>query len=168
MNAHPDFMRASPASAGSTLELRGIAKNFGTVAALQSVSLTARPGELLAVTGPSGAGKTTLCRVVAGLEPPDKGHCRIAERDVDGVPPGRRHVAYMFESYALYPHMTVRDNVMSPLVAPNGRGRDEAAVDALLELLEIRASRRAAAVATVRGARSNAWRWRASSCSSRW
>jgi multiple sugar transport system ATP-binding protein len=89
------------------------------------------------VTGPSGAGKTTLCRVVAGLETPDKGHCRIAERDVDGIPAGRRRVAYMFESYALYPHMTVRDNVMSPLLAPNGRGRDDAAVDALLALLEI-------------------------------
>jgi multiple sugar transport system ATP-binding protein len=138
MNAHPVFLRAPAAGIGSTLELRGISKNFGPVAALQSVSLTVRPGEVLAVTGPSGAGKTTLCRVVAGLETPDKGHCRIAERDVDGVPPGRRRVAYMFESYALYPHMTVRDNVMSPLIAPNGRGRDEAAVDALLELLEIR------------------------------
>jgi multiple sugar transport system ATP-binding protein len=138
MNAHPDFMRASAAGAGSALELRGICKSFGPVAALQSVSLTVRPGELLAVTGPSGAGKSTLCRVVAGLETPDKGHCRIGERDVDGVPAGRRHVAYMFESYALYPHMTVRDNVMSPLIAPNGRGRDSAAVDALLELLEIR------------------------------
>jgi multiple sugar transport system ATP-binding protein len=138
MNAHPDFMRAPAAGAGSALELRGISKSFGPVAALQSVSLTVRPGELLAVTGPSGAGKSTLCRVVAGLETPDKGHCRIAERDVDGVPASRRHVAYMFESYALYPHMTVRDNVMSPLIAPNGRGRDSAAVDALLELLEIR------------------------------
>jgi ABC-type sugar transport system ATPase subunit len=138
MNAHPDFMRAPAAGAGSALELRGISKSFGPVAALQSVSLTVRPGELLAVTGPSGAGKSTLCRVVAGLETADKGHCRIAERDVDGVPAGRRRVACMFESYALYPHMTVRDNVMSPLIAPNGRGRDSAAVDALLELLEIR------------------------------
>jgi multiple sugar transport system ATP-binding protein len=138
VNAHPDFMRAPTASAGSSLELRGISKNFGPLAALQSVSLTVRPGELLAVTGPSGAGKTTLCRVVAGLETPDKGHCRIADRDIDGVAAGRRRVAYMFESYALYPHMTVRDNVMSPLLAPNGRGRDNAAVDALLELLEIR------------------------------
>jgi multiple sugar transport system ATP-binding protein len=138
MNAHPDFMRASAGGAGSSLELLGICKNFGPVAALQSVSLTVRPGEVLAVTGPSGAGKTTLCRVVAGLETLDKGHCRIADRDVDGVSAGRRRVAYMFESYALYPHMTVRDNAMSPLLAPNGRGRDDAAVDALLELLEIR------------------------------
>jgi multiple sugar transport system ATP-binding protein len=137
MNAHPDFMRAPAAGAGSALELRGISKSFGPVAALQSVSLAVRPGELLAVTGPSGAGKTTLCRVVAGLETPDKGHCRIADRDVDAVPAGRRRVAYMFESYALYPHMTVRENVMSPLLAPNGRGRDGAAVDALLALLEI-------------------------------
>jgi multiple sugar transport system ATP-binding protein len=138
MNAHPDFLRAPAAGTGSALELRGIAKSFGQVAALQSVSLTVRPREVLAVTGPSGAGKTTLCRVVAGLETPDKGHCRIGERDVDGIAAGRRRVAYMFESYALYPHMTVRDNVMSPLIAPNGRGLDGAAVDTLLELLEIR------------------------------
>jgi multiple sugar transport system ATP-binding protein len=96
MNAHPDFMRAPAAGAGSVLELRGICKSFGPVAALQSVSLTARPGQVFAVTGPSGAGKTTLCRVIAGLETPDRGHCRIADRDLDGVPAGRRRVAYMF------------------------------------------------------------------------
>ncbi len=138
MNAHPGTLRAGGADVVGDLELRGICKNFGTVAALQAVSLLVRPGELLAVTGPSGAGKTTLCRVIAGLELPEKGHCRIAGRDVDAVPAGRRRIAYMFESYALYPHMTVRANVMSPLIAPNGRGADGAVVDRLLELLEIR------------------------------
>ncbi len=137
MNVHAGFARGAVAETPCDLEVRGITKNFGTVAALRSVSLAARPGELLAVTGASGAGKTTLCRIIAGLETPDKGSCRIAGRDVTFVAPGRRHIAYMFESYALYPHMTVRANVMSPLLAPNGRGADVAAVDALLALLEI-------------------------------
>ncbi len=137
MNVHPGFSRGPAAETSCDLEIRGIAKNFGDVAALQSVSLAARPGELLAVTGPSGAGKTTLCRIIAGLETPDKGTCRIAGRDVTFVAPGRRHIAYMFESYALYPHMTVRANVMSPLLAPNGRGAGVAVVDELLALLEI-------------------------------
>src|SRR3954452_16015897 len=94
--------------------------------------------KLLAITGPSGAGKTTLCRIIAGLETPDAGVCRIAGRDVASVLAAARRVSYMFESYALYPHLTVRENVMSPLIAPNGRGTDIGGVDVLLDLLEIR------------------------------
>ena len=125
-------------SVAHQIELGDVSKTFATVRALDSVSLAARAGELLAITGPSGAGKTTLCRIVAGLETPDAGVCRIAGRDVGPVPAAARRVAYMFESYALYPHLTVRENVMSPLVAPNGRGTDIGVVDALLDVLEIR------------------------------
>jgi multiple sugar transport system ATP-binding protein len=115
------------------VELHGISKRFKQTPALRDVSFAVAAGEVLALTGPSGAGKTTLCRVVAGLEAPDHGHCRIAGADVGDVPPGRRRVAFMFESYALYPHLTVRRNVASPLTAPNGDRRDAAAVNALID-----------------------------------
>jgi multiple sugar transport system ATP-binding protein len=138
VNVHAGFMRTAPAELPHGVELREISKSFAAVQAVASVSLTGRPGELLAVTGPSGAGKTTLCRIIAGLETPDEGICRIAGRNVAAVPAASRRVAYMFESYALYPHLTVRQNVMSPLIAPNGRGGDAGSVDVLLDLLEIR------------------------------
>jgi len=119
------------------LELRNISKTFGNATALNSVTLTVAPGELVAVTGPSGAGKTTLCRIIAGLETPDAGCCRIGGYDMAGVGPGRRRIGYMFESYALYPHMTVRQNVMSPIMAPNRQGFGLMSVEGLLSLLEV-------------------------------
>jgi len=125
----------------SGLRIAAVAKRFGTAQALAGVSLEVAPGEVVALTGPSGAGKTTLCRIVAGLEQPDAGSCAIEGRDVLALPPGRRRVAYMFESYALYPHLTVAANVASPLRAPNGGNRPaaeiEAAVAAALELVGI-------------------------------
>jgi ABC-type sugar transport system ATPase subunit len=138
VNAHAGFTLGATAKASRGLDLCEVSKTFGSVTALFSVSISVRPGELLAITGPSGAGKTTLCRIVAGLERPDSGACRIGGHDVAATPPGSRRVAYMFESYALYPHMTVRQNVMSPLVAPNGKRGEARGVDDLLDLLEIR------------------------------
>ena len=138
MNVHAGLRPTMPVELAHQIELCDVSKTFAAVRALDSVSLAARTGELLAITGPSGAGKTTLCRIIAGLETPDAGVCRIAGRDVASVPAAARRVAYMFESYALYPHLTVRENVMSPLVAPNGRGTDIGVVDALLDVLEIR------------------------------
>ena len=138
MNVHAGLRPTTPAEVAHQIELGDVSKTFAAVRALDSVSLAARAGELLAVTGPSGAGKTTLCRIVAGLETPDAGVCRIAGRDVASIPASARRVGYMFESYALYPHLTVRENVMSPLMAPNGRGTDIGGVDALLDVLEIR------------------------------
>ena len=138
MNVHAGLRPTTPAELAHQIELGDVSKTFAAVRALDSVSLTARAGELLAITGPSGAGKTTLCRIIAGLETPDAGVCRIAGRDVASVPAAARRVAYMFESYALYPHLTVRENVLSPLIAPNGRGTDIGVVDTLLDVLEIR------------------------------
>ncbi|MFZ0854763.1 MAG: ABC transporter ATP-binding protein [Hyphomicrobiaceae bacterium] len=140
MNAPPNRTSLEPfsaQSAGKGIELRNVSKAFGEIAALKSVSLVVGPDELLAVTGPSGAGKTTLCRVIAGLERPDAGYCGIHGRDMAAVKAGARRIAYMFESYALYPHLTVRENVLSPISAP-GRQRDSRlSVDDLLVLLEI-------------------------------
>src|SRR5262245_65674814 len=106
------------ASAPAGLRISGISKSFREKV-LHEIDLDVAPGELLAITGPSGAGKTTLCRILAGLEHPDHGRIVLAGRDVSNVPSGARRVALMFESYALYPHLTVAQNVLSPLLPPN-------------------------------------------------
>lgn len=122
--------------------LRAVSKTFGRVEALQQVELEANPGEILALTGPSGAGKTTVCRIISGLEQPDRGEVIIDGRNVRGVDPQKRRVAFMFESYALYPHMTVRENLYFPLRSPFYRSHYseaelKACVDELLSLTEM-------------------------------
>ena len=129
----PSMHRAAPDLGLSVLD---VSKAYHHPA-LQRVGIDVAPGELVAVTGPSGAGKTTLCRIVAGLEHPDQGSIRLAGKDLLPVPAGQRRVAFMFESYALYPHMTVRDNVRSPLLAAGRAQADAKRVDEVLELLEI-------------------------------
>nr|WP_281502973.1 ABC transporter ATP-binding protein [Ancylobacter crimeensis] len=107
---------------------------------MTDIGLDVSPGEVLALTGPSGAGKTTLCRLLAGLERPDAGSVALGGRTLDAFAPGQRRVALMFESYALYPHLTVRGNALSPLQAPGGRlpaAEAEKRVDEVLELLEM-------------------------------
>ena len=91
--------------------LNGVEKRFGTVTAVDAVDLEVRPGELMVLVGPSGCGKSTLLRLIAGLEEPDGGEVRIGERRVNDVAPGDRDVAMVFQSYALYPHMTVAQNL---------------------------------------------------------
>lgn len=95
----------------SYVELREIVKRFGSVTAIDRVSLEIAAGELLALVGPSGCGKTTLLRLIAGLETPDSGEILFAEQSVLGVPPEQRHVGLVFQNYALFPHMTVWQNV---------------------------------------------------------
>ncbi len=95
----------------SGVELRGLTKRFGSVAAVDGVSLSVAGGELLAVVGPSGCGKTTLLRLVAGLEQPDAGSVLIDGRDVTAMPPERRDVGFVFQQFALFPNMTVAGNV---------------------------------------------------------
>ena len=100
------------------LEVRGLAKTFGPTRALDDVTLDVGPGEIVGVTGPSGAGKSTLCRIVAGLEAPSEGEVVMDGTPATAWPAERRRVAFMFESYALYPQLTVFDNVAFPLRAP--------------------------------------------------
>jgi multiple sugar transport system ATP-binding protein len=97
------------------VELRNIQKYFGDVCAVDNVSLTVDEGELLVLVGPSGSGKTTLLRMIAGLELPSDGEIRIAHQVVNHVPPRLRKIAMVFQSYALYPHMSVYDNIAFPL-----------------------------------------------------
>jgi multiple sugar transport system ATP-binding protein len=127
---------------GHGLVVSGIGKRFGETRALDEVSFTVAPGEILALTGPSGSGKTTVCRVLAGLDETDAGMIALDGRDVTRMPAGRRRVAFMFESYALYPQLSVFDNVASPLRAPNAEARSgnlDEAILPMLELLEIAA-----------------------------
>jgi len=93
-----------------------LTKQFpGGVTALDALDLTIEDGEFFALLGPSGCGKTTLLRTIAGLEAATSGSIHIGQRDVTPLPPGERNVAMVFQDYALYPHMTVRDNIAYPL-----------------------------------------------------
>lgn len=107
----------------SRLELRGIGKQFGKNRALEQLDLEIGPGEIVGMTGPSGAGKTTTCRLVAGLEFPSEGGVCFDGKNSNTLSTQHRNVAFMFESYALYPHFTVLDNITFPLRAPKHRNR---------------------------------------------
>ena len=91
--------------------LKGITKSFGAVDVLKGVDLTVEHGEFVVFVGPSGCGKSTLLRLIAGLETVSSGEVQIAGVDVTHVPPARRGVAMVFQSYALFPHMTVAENI---------------------------------------------------------
>src|ERR687885_1265465 len=95
----------------ATLELSGIRKSFGPVEVLHGVDLAVADGEMIVVVGASGCGKSTLLRIVAGLETPTSGRVRIAGRDVTALEPADRDIAMVFQNYALYPHMTVAENM---------------------------------------------------------
>ena len=97
------------------ISLAGISKNFGATTVLKGVSLDVPDGEFLTLLGPSGCGKSTLLRILAGLETQDAGSVAIGGRSVDGMRPKLRDVAMVFQSYALYPHMTVAANMTLPL-----------------------------------------------------
>ncbi|MGV2497100.1 ABC transporter ATP-binding protein [Pelagerythrobacter aerophilus] len=98
---------------GATLS--GVGKSFGAVTLFDGLDLSAGDGEFVVLVGPSGCGKSTLLRLIAGLDRPDSGEIRIGERQVDRLPPGERGVAMVFQSYALYPQMTVAQNIAFPL-----------------------------------------------------
>jgi len=106
------------------LRLEHITKRFGTVTAVDDVSLAVEPGELFFLLGPSGCGKTTLLRIVAGFYEPDAGRVFFGDRDVTGLAPHRRRCGMVFQNYALWPHMTVLENVAFGL-AVRGIGRTE-------------------------------------------
>src|ERR1700741_1200074 len=98
------------------LEIAGVSKHFGATAAVNDVSLSVERGAFYALLGPSGCGKTTLMRLIAGFETPDSGRIFIDGQDLARRPPRRRPVNMMFQSYALFPHMSVERNIGFGLV----------------------------------------------------
>jgi multiple sugar transport system ATP-binding protein len=98
-----------------SLRVENITKRFGPKDALRGVTLEARDGEFVVLLGPSGCGKSTLLRIIAGLEEPDQGVVTLHGRDITRVDPSRRDVAMVFQGYALYPHMTIAQNIGYPL-----------------------------------------------------
>jgi spermidine/putrescine transport system ATP-binding protein len=122
------------------IELRGITKRFGAFTAVNDINLTVHTGEFLTLLGPSGCGKTTLLRLLAGFETPDEGVVLLDGEDVSHVPPYRRSVNQVFQSYALFPHMNVKDNVgfglrmqNVPATEAEGRIREALATVSLAE-----------------------------------
>ncbi|MBI4637261.1 MAG: ATP-binding cassette domain-containing protein [Candidatus Rokubacteria bacterium] len=101
----------------ATVETRAVRKHFGDVPAVDGVDLATKEGEFLVLLGPSGCGKTTLLRMIAGLELPTAGEILIGGQVVNDLPPRARKIAMVFQSYALYPHMTVAKNIAFPLKA---------------------------------------------------
>ncbi|HEV3496254.1 MAG TPA: sulfate ABC transporter ATP-binding protein [Actinomycetes bacterium] len=118
--------------------VRNATRRFGDFTALDDVSVEIPSGSLTALLGPSGSGKSTLLRVIAGLERPDAGSVEIDGRDATSLPPQRRGVGFVFQHYAAFKHMTVRENVAFGLkVARRPRAEIGARVDELLELVQL-------------------------------
>lgn len=101
----------------AVVETQQLKKQFGEVAAVDGIDLTIQDGEFLVLLGPSGSGKTSLLRMIAGLEHPTSGNILIGGRIVNNLPPRARNISMVFQSYALYPHMTVYKNIAFPLKA---------------------------------------------------
>jgi len=101
----------------ANLKIEGITKQFGNKKILDNITLEVDSGSFVCLLGPPGAGKTTLLKVIAGLIVPDTGKIRLGDKDITNLPTEQRDVALVFQSFALYPHMTVYDNIASPLKA---------------------------------------------------
>ena len=136
---------ADPAAATTATDSRGavvlagITKYYGDQIAVDDLSLTIEPGEFISLLGPSGCGKTTTLRMIAGFEQPDAGDIRISGRPVRGVPPYRRDVNTVFQAYALFPHLSVAENVAYGLQqrrTPKSEVRDR--VSQALDLVQMR------------------------------
>jgi multiple sugar transport system ATP-binding protein len=128
---------AAARSAGEpAISLRGLGKHFGKTRVLEAVDLEIQPGELCVFVGPSGCGKSTLLRIIAGLEQASTGELRIFGRRMNEAPPSQREIAMVFQSYALYPHMTVRQNLAFGLRVPD-KAEEERRISEAARMLQI-------------------------------
>ena len=120
------------------IEARGISKLFGTFRALRDVSLATADGEFLTLLGPSGSGKTTFLMVLAGFEPPSQGALILDGRDMTALGPEERGFGMVFQGYALFPHMSVAENIAFPLKVRRRSARDiSARVDEMIEMVKL-------------------------------
>lgn len=142
---------------GAPMKVRGVQKRFGAFTALDNVSLDVAAGELVCLLGPSGCGKTTLLRCIAGLEKQDSGELYLGDRDVSYLAPQARDYGILFQSYALFPNLTVEANIAYGLA---GSGRDEVRrrVGQMLELVGLTGSEKNTP-ANCPAANSNVSRW---------
>jgi len=125
---------------GHALALRGLSKRYGSFTAVADVSLDVGQGEFLTLLGPSGSGKTTILMCIAGFVAPSEGAILLDGRDITALPPERRDFGMVFQGYALFPHMTVSENVAFPLrVRKMGAAEREAKVRAALDLVQLSA-----------------------------
>src|SRR5579863_5118143 len=122
----------------STIELKKVTKRFGSFTAVRDVDLVVAAGEVVCLLGPSGCGKTTTLRIIAGLERATSGDVVIAGRRMNRLPPERRDIAMVFQFYALYPALTVRENIMFPLHYEGlGESAAKARIAKVAELLHL-------------------------------
>jgi spermidine/putrescine transport system ATP-binding protein len=120
------------------LVIDAVRKSFGAQRALDGGSLSIREGEIFSLLGPSGCGKTTLLRLVAGFEAPDSGRIELAGKDLTALPPERRPVNTVFQNYALFPHLSVRENLaFGPQLAGWSRSQIREAIDRMLALVKL-------------------------------
>ena len=128
----------APASSGVLLEIRGVAKRFGARDVLKNISLNIVSGEFLTLLGESGSGKTTLLRLIAGFEQPTAGEIWMGGERLDTLPPYKRRVNTVFQHYALFPHLSVRDNVAYGLRVKNTAANEIAGrVDEALRMVKM-------------------------------
>ncbi len=109
----------------SYLEIKNVLKKYKKEEVLKNINLTVKKGEFFVILGPSGCGKTTLLKIIAGLIKPDRGNVILEGRDITNVEPGKRDIAMVFQNYALYPHMKVRDNILFPLKIRKVREKEQ-------------------------------------------
>lgn len=122
----------------NALKLSDINKSYGLIKALSNIKLTIEDGEFFSLLGPSGSGKTTCLKVIAGFESPDKGEVAIFDQIVTNIPPFKRHVNTVFQDYALFPHMNVRQNVGYSLKVKKLKGAAvEKDIDEILEVVNL-------------------------------
>src|SRR4051794_27371545 len=127
-----------PAGGTADISLDGVRKTYGEVVAVDRVDLEIRRGEFFTMLGPSGSGKTTCLRMIAGFERPDEGRVRLAGQDVTGIPPNERDVNTVFQDYALFPHMSVGQNVGYGMRVKKVAGAErKQRVDEALELVRL-------------------------------
>ncbi|XID91214.1 ABC transporter ATP-binding protein [Paenibacillaceae bacterium WGS1546] len=120
----------------SQLELEGLSKTFRGVEVLREVKLRVEPGEFVCLLGPSGSGKSTILRMVGGFETPDAGTIRLADNEIQDLPPNRRNIGFVFQDYALFPHLSVEENVAFGLKCKKTEKREIASrIRSVLELV---------------------------------